>query len=158
MIIVWKQASNILDEFAEASSSTGVFESYVSNMFRIISRTPFCDQLSYVDKKTELSKLSVEMAMSGMRDKFAEKPIDNIRQSCKQLADLADTFIQGIDDSLLLQPASLDLATLKKRPGDHLVRIFMLFKENFKFLVHYFFVLVVGFLYCSFLPWYVASW
>ena len=92
-------------------------------------RTPFCDQSSYVDRKTELSKLSVEMAMSGMRDKFAEKPIDNIRQSCMQLAELADSFIQGIDDSLLLQPASLDLATLKKRPGDHLVSVHKIAKE-----------------------------
>lgn len=63
------------------------------------------------------------MAMSGMRDRFVDKPIEYIRQSCKQLAELVDKMIQEIDDSLLLQPASLDLATLKKRPGDHLVNI-----------------------------------
>lgn len=63
------------------------------------------------------------MATSGQRERFAEKPVENIRQSCKQLADLADSIIQDVDDSLLLQPASLDLATLKKRPGDHLVNI-----------------------------------
>lgn len=63
------------------------------------------------------------MAMSGMRDRFVDKPIEYIRASCKQLAELADTLIQSVDDSLLLQPASLDLATLKKRPGDHLVSL-----------------------------------
>lgn len=64
------------------------------------------------------------MAMSGMRDRFVDKPIEYIRQSCKELAELVDKMIQDIDDSLLLQPASLDLATLKKRPGDHLVSNF----------------------------------
>ncbi|XP_065201837.1 CNK3/IPCEF1 fusion protein isoform X2 [Planococcus citri] len=85
-----------------------------------LDRSPFCDQSSYVDTKTELLKLSLEMAMSGMRDRFVDKPIEYIRQSSKQLAELVDKIIQSIDDSLLLQPASLDLATLKKRPGDHL--------------------------------------
>lgn len=77
--------------------------------------------MSYVDKKNEMLKLSLEIAMSGMRDRFVDKPIEYIRQSSKQLAELADKIIQDVDDSLLLQPASLDLATLKKRPGDHLV-------------------------------------
>lgn len=90
-------------------------------MKNYVDRSPFCDQTSYVDKKNELLKLSLEMAMSGMRDRFVDKPIEYIRESCKQLAELADTIIQSVDDSLLLQPASLDLATLKKRPGDHLV-------------------------------------
>ncbi len=61
------------------------------------------------------------MAMSGMRDRFVDKPIEYILESCSKLARLADELIQNVDDSLLLQPASLDLATLKKRPGDHLV-------------------------------------
>lgn len=63
------------------------------------------------------------MAMSGMRDRFVDKPVEYIFESCRQLVDLADKFIQDVDDSLLLQPSSLDLATLKKRPGDHLVSI-----------------------------------
>lgn len=74
-----------------------------------------------MDKKNEMLKLSLEMAWSGMRDRFVDKPIEYIRESSKLLAELADTIIQEVDDSLLLQPASLDLATLKKRPGDHLV-------------------------------------
>jgi hypothetical protein len=110
-----------------------------------------------VDKKTELSKLSVEMAMSGMRDKFAEKPIDNIRQSCQQLAELADSFIQGIDDSLLLQPASLDLATLKKRPGDHLVSTISAFSRVRLVAGFYNISLRAGFLHRAFVPRYSAS-
>jgi hypothetical protein len=36
---------------------------------------------------------------------------------------MADSIIQDIMDPLILQPASLDLATLKKRAGDNLVSV-----------------------------------
>ncbi|KOX71740.1 Connector enhancer of kinase suppressor of ras 3 [Melipona quadrifasciata] len=54
------------------------------------------------------------------RDRFAEKPVEEIRKICGQLAKLADYVIQDITDPMILQPASLDLATLKKKPGDDL--------------------------------------
>jgi connector enhancer of kinase suppressor of Ras 2 len=47
--------------------------------------------------------------------------VEEIRTSCKELARLADSIIQDIVDPLILQPASLDLATLKKRAGGDLV-------------------------------------
>lgn len=47
--------------------------------------------------------------------------MEEIRSSCKELARMADSIIQDIVDPLILQPASLDLATLKKRAGDDLV-------------------------------------
>lgn len=85
-----------------------------------LDRPPFSGQLAYIDKKAELLKLSVEMAFIGQRGKFADQPIVAIRNSAKRLAELADEMIREIHDPLLLQPSSLDLATLKKRPGDHL--------------------------------------
>lgn len=77
----------------------------------------------------------MEMATSGMRDRFVDKPIEYIRESCKLLAELADALIQSVDDSLLLQPASLDLATLKKRPGDHLVSYITFYLIVFKMIL-----------------------
>ncbi|KOC69828.1 Connector enhancer of kinase suppressor of ras 3 [Habropoda laboriosa] len=68
--------------------------------------------------QNELSPL--EMATCAQRDRFAEKPIEEIRTICGQLAKLADYIIQDITDPMILQPASLDLATLKKKPGDDL--------------------------------------
>ncbi|OAD58012.1 Connector enhancer of kinase suppressor of ras 3, partial [Eufriesea mexicana] len=61
-----------------------------------------------------------QMATCAQRDRFAEKPIEEIRTICGQLAKLADYIIQDITDPMILQPASLDLATLKKKPGDDL--------------------------------------
>jgi connector enhancer of kinase suppressor of Ras 2 len=84
-------------------------------------RSPFSGQLDYQDRKSELLKLSLAIATCAQRDRFAERPVEEIRTSCKELARLADSIIQDIVDPLILQPASLDLATLKKRAGDDLV-------------------------------------
>ena len=87
----------------------------------ILCRSPFTGQLDYQDRKSELLKLSLAIATCAQRDRFAERPVEAIRTSCKELARLADSIIQDIMDPLILQPASLDLATLKKRAGDDLV-------------------------------------
>lgn len=95
----------------------------VKPLVRWLDRPPFGGQLEYNDKKSQLLKLSLEMATCAQRDRFAEKPIEEIRSTCDQLAKLADYVIQDMVDPMILQPASLDLATLKKRPGDDLVNI-----------------------------------
>jgi len=86
-----------------------------------LHRSPFTGQLDYQDRKSELLKLSLAIATCAQRDRFAERPVEEIRTSCRELALLADSIIQDIMDPLILQPASLDLATLKKRAGDDLV-------------------------------------
>lgn len=93
----------------------------VKPLVRWLDRPPFSGQLEYNDKKAELMKLSLEMATCAQRDRFAERPIEKIRTTCGQLARLADYIIQDIVDPMILQPASLDLATLKKKSGDDLV-------------------------------------
>ncbi|XP_053997154.1 uncharacterized protein LOC128886368 [Hylaeus anthracinus] len=92
----------------------------VKPLVRWLDRPPFSGQLEYNDKKADLMKLALEMATCAQRDRFAEKPIEEIRTICGQLAKLADYIIQDITDPMILQPASLDLATLKKKPGDDL--------------------------------------
>ncbi|XP_063974897.1 uncharacterized protein Cnk [Diachasmimorpha longicaudata] len=101
------------------SDVVGVVTS-VKPLVRWLDRPPFSGQLEYTDKKALLLKLSIEMATCAQRDRFAEKPIEEIRTTCGQLAQLADYIIQDISDPMILQPASLDLATLKKKPGDDL--------------------------------------
>ncbi|KAK2578688.1 hypothetical protein KPH14_011657 [Odynerus spinipes] len=92
----------------------------VKPLVRWLDRPPFSGQLEYNDKKAELMKLALEMATCAQRDRFAEKPIEEIRSTCEQLAKLADYVIQDVADPMILQPVTLDLATLKKRPGDEL--------------------------------------
>ncbi|XP_049794761.1 uncharacterized protein LOC126204418 isoform X4 [Schistocerca nitens] len=85
-----------------------------------LDRSPFTGQLEYHERKVSLLRLSLKIATCAHLDRFAERPIEEIRSSCQELGKLADGIIQDIVDPLVLQPASLDLATLRKRPGDDL--------------------------------------
>jgi len=93
-------------------------------------RSPFTGQLDYQHRKSELLRLSLALATCAQRDRFAERPVEAIRTSCKELTRLADGIIQDIVDPLILQPASLDLATLKKRAGDDLVSNLLTFHRQ----------------------------
>lgn len=64
-------------------------------------RSPFSGQAEYTDRKTKLLQLSLEMATCAQRDRFAEHPIAEIRNSCKDLALLADDIIQVFKNILL---------------------------------------------------------
>lgn len=44
--------------------------------------------------KAELLRLSIEMAASAQRERFAENPLETIKNSCSKLALLADKIIQ----------------------------------------------------------------
>ncbi|KAJ8673001.1 hypothetical protein QAD02_004262 [Eretmocerus hayati] len=92
----------------------------VKQLVRWLDRPPFSGHLDYNDKKTELLKLSLEMATCAQRDRFAEKPIEEIRTTCEQMAKVADYFIQDVADPIIIQPSYLEQVTLKKRPGDDL--------------------------------------
>ncbi|XP_063220348.1 uncharacterized protein LOC134529812 isoform X2 [Bacillus rossius redtenbacheri] len=85
-----------------------------------LDRSPFSGQFNYQERKDDLLHLSLQIATCAQRDRFAEKPVEEIRSSCKTLAELGDEIIQDIFDPLILQPASLDLVTLKKRASDDL--------------------------------------
>ncbi|XP_071643471.1 uncharacterized protein Cnk isoform X3 [Temnothorax longispinosus] len=92
----------------------------VKPLVRWMDYPPFNGHIEYHGKKVELMKISVEMATCAQRDRFAEKPVEEIRTACNKLAKLADYIIQDITDPIILQPASLDLATLKKKSSDDL--------------------------------------
>ena len=40
------------------------------------------------------------------------------RECCEELANLADTLIRDVNDPIILQPASLDIATAKRKTDD----------------------------------------
>lgn len=81
------------------------------------------------------------MATNAQRDLFAENPVEVtnsqynqnlifflettfvfqvIRQGCISLAGITDKIICEFVDPLVLQPASLDVATIKKKPEEDL--------------------------------------
>ncbi|XP_014260560.1 connector enhancer of kinase suppressor of ras 2 isoform X2 [Cimex lectularius] len=85
-----------------------------------LDRPGFSGQLQYNTTRCEVLKLALRMATCGQRDRFAEAPVSDMKDASAQLGKLADTIIQEITDPLILQPASLDLATVKKRSSDDL--------------------------------------
>ncbi|XP_071442402.1 uncharacterized protein cnk [Hetaerina americana] len=75
---------------------------------------------AYGERKVQLLKLGVEVATCAQRGRFAERPSGEIRTAAAKLASLADDLIRKVPDPLILQPASLELATIRKRAGDDL--------------------------------------
>jgi len=63
-------------------------------------------------------KCGLELATIAHRDRFALQPVPAIRQSAERLENLANFVIQDISDPMVLQPASLNLVTLKKRESE----------------------------------------
>lgn len=57
--------------------------------------------MQYLDRKSKLLQLSLEMATCAQRDRFAEQPVDKIRTICYSLSELADNIIQVFFDTLL---------------------------------------------------------
>ena len=70
-------------------------------------------------RKTIL-KLSIELASTAQRDQFVDKPNEVIENSCITLAELCDRIVQELNDSLAIQPAVLDIVTVKKKPDEEL--------------------------------------
>jgi len=101
------------------SSVADVLES-VRLLLSWLERKPFDLTHAYHTVRTTLISLSLELATNAQRDTFAEQPMDVIRSCCDKLAHLADKVIQEFTDPLILQPASLDVATVRKRAEEEL--------------------------------------
>lgn len=62
--------------------------------------------------------LGIELATNAQRDTFAENPMDVIKKCCLKIADVCDQVITEVNDSLILEPASLDIVTAKRKHED----------------------------------------
>ncbi|KAK9503331.1 hypothetical protein O3M35_011928 [Rhynocoris fuscipes] len=94
--------------------------SSVKPLIAWLDRPGFSGQLEYQATRSEVLKLALRMATCGQRDRFAETPVSDMKDASAKLAKLADSIVQEMTDPLILQPASLDLATVKKRSSDDL--------------------------------------
>ncbi|KAG0416186.1 hypothetical protein HPB47_006643, partial [Ixodes persulcatus] len=106
-----KIATSILADVSEVLMAVKSFVSW-------LDRAPFEGQERYFNIRKTVLKLGIELASTAQRDHFADKPFAVIQNSCKNLADLCDMIIQECNDSLIIQPASLDVATVKKKPEE----------------------------------------
>ncbi|KAK9737317.1 Connector enhancer of kinase suppressor of ras [Popillia japonica] len=104
-------------ETVETDTMTGVHNIIltVKPLVCWLKRSPFVNDREYMEKQIHLLKLCIEMAFTAHRDKFSQTPVTTIRNNCEKLVQLADYIIQDVKDPLILQPASLDLTTLRKK-------------------------------------------
>lgn len=72
----------------------------------------------YSEIRVQLLRLGLELATIAQRDRFVQNPIMQITILAQKLSMLSDYIIQDISDSMCLQPAYLDLVTLKKRESE----------------------------------------
>ncbi|KAL1436216.1 hypothetical protein MTO96_010953 [Rhipicephalus appendiculatus] len=104
-------ATSILADVSEVLLAVKSFVSW-------LDRAPFEGQERYTNIRQTVLKLGIELASTAQRDHFAAKPYAVIQSSCYNLADICDIIIQECHDSLIIQPASLDVATVKKKTDE----------------------------------------
>ncbi|XP_061401266.1 uncharacterized protein LOC133337017 [Musca vetustissima] len=83
-----------------------------------LDRSPFLGQFQFTEICRKMLRLGLEMATIAQRERFVERPVEQIRTTAETLERLANYIIQDITDPMLLQPASLNLVTLKKRESE----------------------------------------
>lgn len=83
-----------------------------------LDRAPFQGQFQFSEICRKMLRLGLEMATIAQRERFVENPVQQIRSTAETLERLANYIIQDITDPMLLQPASLNLVTLKKRESE----------------------------------------
>ncbi|RWS28732.1 uncharacterized protein B4U80_06826 [Leptotrombidium deliense] len=83
-----------------------------------IDTYPFEGQDQYAAVRKSLLKISIELAWTSQRDQFVEKPNDVIMKDSVTLADLCDKILQDLMDPLAIQPAYLDVVTIRKKPTE----------------------------------------
>ncbi|GFS38694.1 connector enhancer of kinase suppressor of ras 2 [Nephila pilipes] len=104
----------------ETLSAVSDIINLVKSLISWLDRYPFVGQESYSDVRKTILKLSVELASTAQRDQFAENPHGTIKEICLKLAAQSDKVVQDFNDSLIIQPASLEVSKIKRKADDDL--------------------------------------
>uniref|UniRef100_A0A336MAU1 CSON014495 protein n=1 Tax=Culicoides sonorensis TaxID=179676 RepID=A0A336MAU1_CULSO len=118
---LYKQLSGSLEQDRIGTNTLKDVTRTISNVKKLVfwlDRKPFHGKRNYHEIRTNMLKLSLEMATCAQRGRFVVDPVKQISQAAVRLAKIADYVIQDISDPMLIQPASLALVTLKKRESD----------------------------------------
>ncbi|XP_042899753.1 uncharacterized protein [Parasteatoda tepidariorum] len=102
----------------ETLSAVSDLINLVKSLISWLDRYPFVGQDSYVEVRKIILKLSIELASTAQRDQFAENPHGTIKEICSKLTEQSDKIVQDFNDSLIIQPASLEVAKIKRKVDD----------------------------------------
>ncbi|RWS05114.1 uncharacterized protein B4U79_03212 [Dinothrombium tinctorium] len=87
----------------------------VKSFIAWIDTYPFEGNDQYAAVRKSVLKISIELAWTSQRDQFVEKPNDVIMKNSLTLADLCDNILQNLTDPLAIQPATLEVVTIRKK-------------------------------------------
>lgn len=73
--------------------------------------------------KTKFYQLGISLSTTGHRDSFAEEPEKTIRDDCQELFAVCEDMVQNAKESLLIQPALVEVVSIRKLPTDPSVKL-----------------------------------
>lgn len=65
-------------------------------------------------------RISIELASTTQRDHFVENPKAIIIYNCLKFANICDTIVQELNDSLMIQPACLEMVPIERKEDEEL--------------------------------------
>ncbi|XP_021959664.1 uncharacterized protein LOC110855562 isoform X1 [Folsomia candida] len=88
-------------------------------LIRWLTRFPFLGNSEYDVVTVKLTKHCFELAMLSQRDSFADNAIEEVQYLCTKIIEICEELIHS-RDSLVIQPAAVDVITLRKRTEQEL--------------------------------------
>ncbi|KAJ6644665.1 Connector enhancer of kinase suppressor of ras 2, partial [Pseudolycoriella hygida] len=90
----------------------------IKSLIRWLDRSPFQGEKPFIELRYYMFDFAKKIAMTAQRDRFVENPVDEIKKYALKVAKLANHIIQDISDPMILQPAMLNLVTIKKKESE----------------------------------------
>ncbi|XP_021380068.1 uncharacterized protein LOC110467307 isoform X2 [Mizuhopecten yessoensis] len=92
----------------------------LKNVVSWLDRSPFESMYGLCLLRNTIVKLGIELVSSYQKDSRQNDIEDNILKSCIILTEVCDELVIKNKESLVVQPASLEQATIRKKPGEEL--------------------------------------
>ncbi|CAH1798261.1 unnamed protein product, partial [Owenia fusiformis] len=95
--------------------------SSIKNMISWLDRSPFEGTDEYMMLRQNFTQHAMDLVESAQSDKSSLTEIEkNIMKTTAKLADICEDLIKNSKDPLIIQPVSLELATIRKKPDEEL--------------------------------------
>lgn len=92
----------------------------LKNVVSWLDRSPFESMYGLCLLRNTIVKLGIELVSSYQKDSRQADIEENISKSCMILTEVCDELVIKNKESLVVQPASLEQATIRKKPGEEL--------------------------------------
>ncbi|XP_033740188.1 CNK3/IPCEF1 fusion protein-like isoform X2 [Pecten maximus] len=92
----------------------------LKNVVSWLDRSPFESMYGLCLLRNTIVKLGIDLVSSYQKDSRQTDIEENISKSCMILTEVCDELVIKNKESLVVQPASLEQATIRKKPGEEL--------------------------------------